>query len=43
MGLWDRLRLAGCDEAQGYVLAQPMPPEQATTWLTRRQRGVRAA
>jgi diguanylate cyclase (GGDEF)-like protein len=43
MGVWERLRLAGCDEAQGYVLAQPMPPEQATTWLTRRQRGVRAA
>jgi diguanylate cyclase len=43
MDVWERLRLAGCDEAQGYVLAQPLPPEQATDWLIRRQRGVRAA
>jgi diguanylate cyclase len=43
MDVWERLRLAGCDEAQGYVLAQPLPPEQATDWLIRRQRRVRAA
>jgi EAL domain-containing protein (putative c-di-GMP-specific phosphodiesterase class I) len=43
MDVWERLRPAGCNEAQGYVLAQPLPPEQATDWLIRRQRGVRAA
>jgi diguanylate cyclase len=42
MAVWERLREAGCDEAQGYLLAQPLPPEQATVWLTRR-RGLRAA
>jgi EAL domain-containing protein (putative c-di-GMP-specific phosphodiesterase class I) len=36
MSVWERLREAGCDEAQGYLLAQPMPPEKATAWLLRR-------
>jgi diguanylate cyclase (GGDEF)-like protein len=36
MAVWERLREAGCDEAQGYLLAQPMPPEKATAWLLRR-------
>jgi diguanylate cyclase (GGDEF)-like protein/PAS domain S-box-containing protein len=26
-----------CDTAQGYHIARPMPPEQATEWLTRRR------
>jgi diguanylate cyclase (GGDEF)-like protein len=43
MAVWERLRHAGCDEAQGYVLAQPMPSDQATDWLLRRARGVNAA
>jgi diguanylate cyclase (GGDEF)-like protein len=43
MAVWERLRVAGCDEAQGFVLAQPMPPERATDWLMRRQRGAWAA
>ena len=29
MAVWERLRLAGCDEVQGFVLAQPMPSTQA--------------
>jgi diguanylate cyclase (GGDEF)-like protein len=37
MAVWERLRLAGCDEVQGFVLAQPMPSPQATDWLSRRR------
>ncbi len=43
MTVWERLRLAGCDEVQGFVLAQPMPSAQATDWLSRRRQSSNAA
>lgn len=30
---WDLLRAAGCDMAQGYFIAKPMPVEQVDGWL----------
>jgi EAL domain-containing protein (putative c-di-GMP-specific phosphodiesterase class I) len=27
----------GCDEAQGYFIAKPLPPEEYETWLRRRR------
>jgi diguanylate cyclase len=43
VAVWERLRLAGCDEVQGFVLAQPMPSVQATDWLWRRRESSNAA
>lgn len=37
------LRRNGCDEAQGYLLARPMPAEVALAWLTARQPQAPAA
>jgi EAL domain-containing protein (putative c-di-GMP-specific phosphodiesterase class I) len=31
--IWDRLSALGCDEAQGYHMARPMPAEDLTRWL----------
>jgi len=31
--IWDSLRVSGCDSAQGYLLARPMPLEQLSQWL----------
>ncbi|HEY4485853.1 MAG TPA: EAL domain-containing protein [Nitrospiria bacterium] len=31
--IWDRLSALGCDEAQGYYMARPMPAEELTRWL----------
>ena len=31
--VWEILRALGCDSAQGYVLARPMPVEQLGHWL----------
>jgi diguanylate cyclase (GGDEF)-like protein len=33
---WNRLREFGCDQAQGYYLARPMPAPQLTGWLLTR-------
>ncbi|HEX4903071.1 MAG TPA: GGDEF domain-containing protein [Acidimicrobiales bacterium] len=33
----DRLARLGCDSAQGYAVAAPMPPEALTTWLAGRR------
>jgi EAL domain-containing protein (putative c-di-GMP-specific phosphodiesterase class I) len=30
---WDFLRQSGCDLAQGYFIAKPMPPEDFPIWL----------
>ena len=30
---WDRLRLMGCDVAQGYYLSRPLPPRELEDWL----------
>jgi diguanylate cyclase (GGDEF)-like protein len=30
---WEILRASGCDSAQGYLLARPMPMEQMAHWL----------
>jgi len=37
---WNRLRDFGCDQAQGYYLARPMPAQQLTGWLLRRAAAV---
>ena len=34
---WRRLAAMGCDEAQGWYLAHPMPAASATAWLLNRQ------
>ena len=31
--LWDRLSALGCDEAQGYYMARPMPADDLTRWV----------
>jgi diguanylate cyclase len=31
--IWEILRASGCDSAQGYLLARPMPIEQLGLWL----------
>lgn len=31
--IYDRLRDLGCDNAQGYYIARPMPFEQVEAWL----------
>ncbi|HEY1356925.1 MAG TPA: EAL domain-containing protein [Thermoleophilaceae bacterium] len=33
---WERLRELGCNEAQGYYLGRPMPPEELGEWLVQR-------
>jgi EAL domain-containing protein (putative c-di-GMP-specific phosphodiesterase class I) len=31
--VWESLRVTGCDSAQGYLLARPMPVDQLAGWL----------
>lgn len=31
---WSRLRVLGCDTAQGYLLSRPLPPEDVLPWLS---------
>ncbi len=30
---WERLALAGCDQAQGYLISQPLNSDETTRWL----------
>ncbi len=41
--LWDRLSALGCDEAQGYYMARPMPAEDLTRWLDESPWGLSGA
>jgi diguanylate cyclase (GGDEF)-like protein len=38
-GTWDALAAVGCELAQGYHLARPMPAGQATAWLSTHRAG----
>ncbi len=31
--MWDKLKMLGCDYAQGYLIAKPMPPESISEWM----------
>jgi diguanylate cyclase (GGDEF)-like protein len=42
-GTWDALAAMGCELAQGYYLAPPMPPDQATAWLRQHPERLRPA
>jgi diguanylate cyclase (GGDEF)-like protein len=39
---WNRLRAFGCDQAQGYYLARPMPAQMLTGWLVSRAEAAAA-
>src|SRR3954453_4634108 len=41
--VWDQLASLGCDVAQGYYLARPLPAEELTQWLTARRQDSVAA
>lgn len=36
---WQMLRFSGCDNAQGYFLAKPMPADNMQRWLDRNSQG----
>jgi len=33
--VWDRLKVLGCDEAQGYYMSRPLPASELTKWIQR--------
>jgi len=35
--MWEALAELGCDSAQGWLIARPMPAGEATTWLRQRE------
>jgi EAL domain-containing protein (putative c-di-GMP-specific phosphodiesterase class I) len=39
---WKLLRDLGCDMAQGYLLAKPMPAEELVGWIRQDRRRLRA-
>jgi EAL domain-containing protein (putative c-di-GMP-specific phosphodiesterase class I) len=39
---WKLLRNLGCDMAQGYLLARPMPAEDLVGWMRQDRRRLRA-
>ena len=39
----DRLRVLGCDVAQGYGICRPLPFDQLTTWLVNTSFATRQA
>jgi EAL domain-containing protein (putative c-di-GMP-specific phosphodiesterase class I) len=39
---WKLLRNLGCDLAQGYLLAKPMPAEELVGWMRQDRRRLRA-
>jgi diguanylate cyclase (GGDEF)-like protein/PAS domain S-box-containing protein len=41
--LWDRLSALGCDEAQGYYMARPMPADELTRWLRESPMGLKGS
>jgi len=38
----DVLRAANCDEAQGYLIAKPLPPEAFKAWMMSRRADIPA-
>jgi diguanylate cyclase (GGDEF)-like protein len=41
--IWDALALLGCDEAQGYFIAAPLPADQVLDWVRTAPYALRAA
>ena len=42
MATIDRLRVAGCDQVQGYALSPPLPMDRLRPWLDRHERDLAA-